>query len=64
MYVSQNKIISVLINVVISSFQHHAGKILMYFDKPWLVESKKGNDNRKKAKYIHYSICPHISIAS
>ena len=64
MYVSQNKIFSVLINGVMSSFQHHARKILMYFNNSWLVEMKKGNDNRLKATHIHYSICLYISVAS
>ena len=64
MYVSQNKIFSVLINGIMSSFQHHARKILMYFNNPWLVETKKGRDNRMKAADVRYSICPYISIAS
>ena len=64
MYVSKNKTFNILINGVMSSFQHHARKILMYFNNSWLVETKEGNNNRMKAADIRYSICPYISIAS
>ena len=36
----------------------------MYSNNSWLVETKKGNDNRMKAADMHYSICPFISKAS
>ena len=53
MYVSQNLIFQVLINSVMSSFQHHARKILMYFNDSRLVWTKLGNDKRIKATDIH-----------
>ena len=61
MYVSQNKIFSVLNNGVMSSFQHHVRKILMYINNSLLVETKKGNDNCRHS-LLHLSI--YDSIAS
>ena len=53
-----------LINGVLSSFQHHAKKILMYFDNSCLVETKKGNHDLMKAADIYYSVHLKIFIAS
>ena len=52
-----------LINSVLSSFQHHLSKILMYFDNSCLVETNKVNHYRMIAADTYYSIHLYIFIA-
>ena len=53
-----------LINGVLSSFQHQSRKILMYFDNSCIVETNKGNHYRMIAVDTYYSIHLYIFIAS
>ena len=45
-----------LIKGVMSSFQHHAQNIVMYFDNSWLAGTQKRNYDHKKAADNHFSI--------